>query len=130
MTHAIFAAAGRLVEQLWYLLPMGLVGLISWTVWLVRWGISRRYRPLINDFRTTTAVVVPSYREDPDVLMRCLETWLAQEPDEIIIVPDLQDTGVLERLAAYQDNPRVRVIPFQHQGKRSALGVGIRAAQA
>ncbi len=45
----------------------------------------------------------------------------------MIIVPDLADTEVIRRLRAVED-PRVRVIPFQHSGKRSALGVGIRAA--
>src|SRR2546423_14809646 len=61
--------------------------------------------------------------------MRCLDTWLAEEPTEIIIVPDLADIEVLDRLAAYKDDPRVRILPFCHQGKRSALGVGIRAAR-
>ncbi|MFZ4664626.1 MAG: glycosyltransferase [Caldilineaceae bacterium] len=42
---------------------------------------------------------------------------------------DLADTEVLARLQAYEADPRVRVIPFKHQGKRSALGVGIRAAR-
>ncbi len=130
MSHNILHDIVRLLQQIWYLIPMGLVGFISWAVWLVRWIVSRRYRPLVNDFRTTTSVVVPSYREDPDVLVRCLDTWLAEGPTEIIIVPDLADIAVLERLAAYQDTARVCVLPFRHQGKRSALGVGIRAARS
>ena len=59
--------------------------------------------------------------------MRCLESWLSQDPDEIIIVPDIGDIEVQRRLAEVTD-PRVRVIVIQHQGKRSALGVGIKAA--
>jgi hyaluronan synthase len=119
----------ELLTDIWYFIPLGMVGIISWSVWLIRWVLSRRYRPLVNDYRTTTSVVVPSYREDPDVLTRCLETWLSEQPDEIILVVDLDDVQVLERLATYQDE-RIQVIPFRHQGKRSALGVGIRAAKS
>lgn len=118
----------HLFATIWHYLPFGIVGLISWSVWLVRRVISHRYQPLVNEYRTTTSVVVPSYREDPDVLMRCLTTWLRDGPNEIILVVDLADVEVLKRLAVYPDE-RVRVIPFHHQGKRSALGVGIRAAK-
>jgi hyaluronan synthase len=108
-------------------MPVGLIGLVSWSVWAVRWAISRRYQPLVNEYRTTTSVVVPVYREDPEILARCLDTWLSERPGEIILVVDLGDIGVLSRLADCRD-PRVRVVPFRHDGKRSALGVGIRAA--
>jgi hyaluronan synthase len=39
------------------------------------------------------------------------------------------DVEVHRRLATVSD-PRLRVLVFEHQGKRSALGVGIRAAQS
>ncbi|HEY6424758.1 MAG TPA: glycosyltransferase [Pseudonocardiaceae bacterium] len=111
------------------LLPLGLVGLLSWSVWAVRKLLSMLYRPTVNDFRTTTSVVVPSYHEDPDVLEACLDTWLAENPDQVVIVLDVADTEAQRRLIARRD-PRLRVIMFVHHGKRSALGVGIRAATA
>lgn len=111
------------------LMPFGMLGVISWGIWLLRWMLSRCYRPVVNDFRTTTSVVIPSYREDPDVLIRCLETWLANDPTEVILVVDVEDLEVLERLKAYENDPRVNTIAFQHHGKRSALGVGMRAAK-
>jgi hyaluronan synthase len=117
------------IEGIWFILPFGLAGILSWGTWVVRRILSRRYRPLVNDFRTTTSVVVPSYREDPDILMRCLQTWLQENPNEVILVVDTADTEVLKRLESHRYDKRVRVIPFLHQGKRSALGVGIRAAQ-
>jgi hyaluronan synthase len=74
-------------------------------------------------------VVIPAFREDPDILDRCLDTWLAENPTEVIIVPDLEDTEVIRRLQVrVAREPRLTVIPFAHQGKRSALGVGIRRA--
>jgi hyaluronan synthase len=112
----------------WHLIPLGIAGVISWSVWILRVFLSRRAKPIVNDFRTTTSVVVPCYREDADIVDACLTSWLAQGPHEVIIVVDLADTEVIHRLAARQD-PRVRVVPFQHHGKRSALGVGIRKAR-
>ena len=111
------------------LIPIGLVGVLSWSVWLVRVTLSRRYRPVQVGFNATTSVVVPSYREDPDIIDRCLASWLAANPTEVIVVPDTADREVIDRLQRNTD-PRLRVIPFAHEGKRSALGVGIRAARS
>jgi cellulose synthase/poly-beta-1,6-N-acetylglucosamine synthase-like glycosyltransferase len=117
------------VARDWHLLlPIGVVGALSWSIWLIRKILSARYRPTVNDFRTTTSVVVPSFREDPDVLERCLDSWLRQCPTEVIVVLDIGDTEAFARLTA-RDEPRLSVISFPHRGKRSALGVGIRAAR-
>jgi hyaluronan synthase len=115
------------LDQYRQLLPLGIVGLLSWSVWIVRVTLSKFYRPVEVGYQTTTSVVVPSYREDPEILMRCLRTWLAEGPTEVIVIPDLEDRDVIERLQHVADQ-RLRVIPFAHDGKRSALGVGIRAA--
>lgn len=125
-------AAGAVRPSTWQqarqLIPIGVAGTISWSVWLVRVILSRFYRPTPPGFRCTTSVVVPAYREDPDILERCLQSWLAEAPTEVIVVPDLADVEVISRLSRVSD-PRLRLLPFAHQGKRSALGVGIRAAR-
>ena len=108
-------------------MPLGIAGVFVWALWLYRAVLSRFAKPVVNNYRTTVSVVVPAYREDADILVDCLDTWLAQNPTEVIIVPDVEDKEVLHRLAQVQD-PRVRVLAFEHRGKRSALGVGIRAA--
>jgi hyaluronan synthase len=111
-------------------LPIGVVGIISWSVWLVRFTLSRVYRPLPPGFTSTTSVVVPAFREDPDILDRCLDSWLAEDPTEIIVVPDLEDVEVIRRLRRRANTePRLVVLPFAHTGKRSALGAGIRRSQ-
>src|SRR3954469_10147520 len=125
---AMSDAFSVLVRNVHLLLPIGVVGILSWSIWLIRKMLSARSRSTLNDFRTTTSVVVPSFREDPDVLDRCLDSWLAQYPTEIIVVLDVEDTEAFARLTA-RDAPRLTVISFAHEGKRSALGVGIRAAQ-
>src|SRR3954447_10282025 len=116
------------VARDWHLvIPIGVIGILSWSIWLIRKLLSNRYRSVVNDFRTTTSVVVPSFREDPEVLERCLDTWLAERPTEVIVVLDIQDEEARRRLERRED-PRLRVVVFPHRGKRSALGVGIRAA--
>jgi N-acetylglucosaminyltransferase len=109
------------------LVPIAVAGAIVWALWLYRVVLSRRYRPVENDFRTTTSVVVPSFHEDVPILMRCLESWRAQNPTEIIIVLDVADREAYDRIQALMD-PRVKPVLFRHAGKRSALGVGIKAA--
>jgi hyaluronan synthase len=109
-------------------MPLGVAGIIVWSLWIYRWVLSRAYRPVVNRYATTTSVVVPTFREDVAVLTRCLATWLAQSPSELIVVPDVDDVDCIRMLGEVQD-PRLRVIPFTHRGKRSALGVGIRAAR-
>jgi hyaluronan synthase len=116
------------VEAYRLLVPIGIVGILSWSVWIIRVTLSRRYRPVPVGWSSTSSVVVPSYREDPDILDRCLTSWLAEKPNEVIVVPDLADRESISRMRARTD-PRLRVIPFAHEGKRSALGVGIRAAR-
>ena len=109
-------------------IPLGLIGILSWSVWLVRRTLSRHgYTEIVNDFRTTTSLVVPVYREDADVLERCLRTWLAEGPTEIILVVDDRDDLLLARLRRL-DLPTVQVLPWRHTGKRGALGAGVRAA--
>jgi hypothetical protein len=110
-------------------LPLGAIGILSWSVWFVRRFLSRhRYRPVENGFRTTTSVVVPVYREDPDVLERCLRTWVREEPTEVILVIDDEDEEMLARVRQL-DLDRVRILPWHHTGKRGALSAGVRAAQ-
>ena len=107
--------------------PIGIAGVIVWGLWIYRVVLSARAKPIVSDFRTTTSVVVPSYHEDPDILLRCLDSWRAQKPDEIIIVLDVMDTEAYRRVEELGDDT-VRPILFHHVGKRSALGVGIREA--
>jgi N-acetylglucosaminyltransferase len=110
-------------------LPIAVAGIVVWTVWLYRVILSMLTKPVVNDFRTTTTVVVPAFREKVEVLDRCLRTWLSEDPTELIVVPDMEDLeciALLDRVAA--TDGRLRVIPFRHNGKRSALAIGMRAA--
>jgi N-acetylglucosaminyltransferase len=108
--------------------PVAVAGAIVWGLWLYRFILSHRAKPIVTDHRATTSVVVPSFHEDPDILMSALESWRAQHPDEIIIVLDVEDLDAYARIEALQD-PTITPILFHHVGKRSALGAGIRLAK-
>ena len=110
------------------MIPFGIIGVVSWSVWFLRRSLSKRATPAANDFTTSTSVIVPVYWEDVDILTECLGTWLAEEPDELIIVVETADTPSRARLAELDLPAWAHVMPFRHSGKRSALGVGIRAA--
>ncbi|GAB2460353.1 cellulose synthase/poly-beta-1,6-N-acetylglucosamine synthase-like glycosyltransferase [Conyzicola lurida] len=107
--------------------PLAIAGSIVWLLWLYRVILSATAKPIESDFRSSTSVIVPSYHEDPDILMRCLESWREQNPTEIIIVLDVMDVEAYDRIVALGDD---RVVPvlYHHVGKRSALGVGVRRA--
>lgn len=108
--------------------PLAIAGAIVWGLWIYRFVLSRRARPIVTDFRAATSVIVPSFHEDPEILMSALESWRAQKPDEIIIVLDAEDLEAFRRIVALGDNT-VRPVLFHHVGKRSALGAGIRLAK-
>ncbi len=109
-------------------LPLGVIALLSWGIWIVRTTMSHRATPIVTDYSTTTSVVVPVYREDPEILALCLDTWIAAGPTEIILVVDTGDDDCLAMLEARHLPASVAIHPFVHTGKRSALGEGIRRA--
>ena len=108
--------------------PLAIAGAIVWGLWIYRFVLSRRARPIVTDFRAATSVIVPSFHEDPEILMSALESWRVQKPDEIIIVLDVEDLEAFRRIIALGDDT-VRPVLFHHVGKRSALGAGIRLAK-
>lgn len=122
------AAANHALGNVTDVWPLAVAGTIVWGVWIYRFIVSHRTEPIFSAFRAPTSVVVPSYHEDPDILMQALETWRSQDPTEIIIVLDLADVEAYDRIVALGD-ARVRPILFHHVGKRSALGAGLREAR-
>jgi cellulose synthase/poly-beta-1,6-N-acetylglucosamine synthase-like glycosyltransferase len=112
----------------WAFFPFGLGALFAWGIWLYRRTVAHRVGPIGGNYRTSVSVVVPVYGEDPALLSDCLNTWLAEDPDELILVVDTGDVQCAAMLRSRNLASSVRIISFTHQGKRSALGVGIRAA--
>ena len=100
------------------LLPIGIVGGLSWGVWGVRKLLSALYRPTVNDFRTTTSVVVPSTARTPTSSSGACAPGSARSPTEIIVVLDVVDDRGAARLRRL-DLPAARDPVRAH---RQALG--------
>jgi hyaluronan synthase len=111
----------------WLLLyiPLGLLGLIRWTSWVIRQIPASGYRPVVNGHREPMAIVVPVYQEDPAIFRTALESWLANQVEEVICVIDGTDTRSIAIAAEYPD---VTVIITDVPGKRDALRRGWEAA--
>ncbi len=74
------------------LIPIGLLGLFRWGMWLVKRIPAMFYRPIRNDYNTTATIVTPVYQEDPVLFRKAIESWLVNRPERIIAIVDVTDT--------------------------------------
>ncbi|MFN8477552.1 MAG: glycosyltransferase [Kouleothrix sp.] len=123
MIHFLSALFQLLGQALW-LLPIGVLGMFRWAMWLAKRIPALFYRPIENDYNTTATIVTPVYNEDPVLFRRALDSWIANGPERIIAVVDVTDTSSMEIARSY---PQVDVIPIDIPGKRPALAVGVDA---
>jgi hyaluronan synthase len=106
--------------------PLGILGLIRWGTWLVRRIPAVLYQPVQNDHRLSLSIVVPVYQEDPEIFAAAIESWLANDVEEVILVIDASDTTCQDIAARYP----VTVVITDVPGKRDALRRGWRAARS
>ena len=112
-------------------IPLGVVGTITWSLWALRRLYGATYKPFQGTFRSTTSVVVPVYMEEPDVLLRAIRSYLANNIGEVILVVDWKDSLNIENIRKNftpKDFPNVKLIVTEEPGKRPALARGIREA--
>lgn len=110
-------------------LPFGLLGLIAWSVWLGRRFLTSRYRPTENEHREPVSVVAPAFREDPEILVSAVRTWLENRVEEIIILmPQDEQENIDAAQRAFTFDPQVRILATADHDKRRNLAIGIRAA--
>ena len=78
-------------------LPLGLIGLIRWSLWLVKKFVGFFYAAEpAGDTVGSVSVVIPVYLEDPETFAAALASWRANHPLEIIAVIDEADTACIE----------------------------------
>jgi cellulose synthase/poly-beta-1,6-N-acetylglucosamine synthase-like glycosyltransferase len=100
--------------------PLGVLGLVRWSFWLVRRIPAVLYTPVLTGPRLPMSIVVPVYQEDPVVLAAAIESWLDNHVSEVILVIDSSDPVCLEVASRYS----VTVIVTEQPGKRDALRKG------
>jgi len=113
------------------LIPLGIIGIITWSLWGIRRLYGANYRPFQGSYTATTSVVVPVYNEDPDVLVRAIKSYLANNVGEVVLVVDIGDIVNIENIQknfSVKAFPNVKLIVTDEPGKRPALAWGIREA--
>ncbi len=109
--------------------PLSFLGLFVWGSWIVRQVLGARYRPSLAPYSDPASVIVPVFREDEHVLDRCIRSWLANDPAEVLLVIDHSEHELIPVANGWaESNSRIRVIVVDPPGKRHALAVGVRAA--
>lgn len=113
--------------------PLGVLGLIRWVCWLLRRLPASLYLPYRSSHRESMAIVTPVYQEDPATFRAAMESWLANDVDEVICVVDVTDKvcrGIAEEYVRRLDGrpPKLVVLTTSVPGKRHALVTGWQAA--
>jgi hyaluronan synthase len=114
------------LTHIWYLIPLGALGLFRWFCWLVRRVPASQYHPYTSDNREPMTVVTPVYEEDPLIFRYAILSWL-ENPlvVEIICVIDHTDQACLavaDELAAL--HRQIQIMITTVPGKRPALKLG------
>ncbi len=107
-----------------WLVPLGLLGVVRWLSWAFRRIPAVLYQPYESDYRAPLSIVVPVYKEEPELFERAIRSWLANDPAEVILVIDATDTVCQQIAARYP----VTVVITDVPGKRDALRRGWEAA--
>lgn len=114
-----------------FYVPLGIIGIWRWGVWIIRKVISLFYRPPKGTYQTSLSIVVPVYNEDPELFQLALYSWEANQPDEIIAVIDYTDKRSIDVFRKFSENfSGAKLIVTQKPGKRPALADGTRAASS
>lgn len=114
-----------------YLLPLGLIGIWRWSVWMVKEIAGLHYSPKTKKYDTTVSIVTPVYNENPKVFRDALESWKKNNPAEIIAVIDYTDKNCIEIFETFKKSfPNAVLIITKTHGKRQALADGITVAKS
>lgn len=96
---------------------------LVWALWLIKVGLSRRYRPYLEDHHESTSVVVPVVDEPLDLFRDVLHRVTEQHPDEVIVVINGKpNPGLVEVCEEFA--PLVRWVHTPIPGKRNAVKIG------
>lgn len=103
-----------------------------WILWLGKIILGWRYRAVDNSFKAPVSVIIPTYKEDKNILMMSIGRVLKYPPDtvsEVLVVTDVREDGIDEWIKEnFSWDTRLRVISC-NPGKRTALARGIEASQ-
>ncbi|OGK22072.1 hypothetical protein A2866_05855 [Candidatus Roizmanbacteria bacterium RIFCSPHIGHO2_01_FULL_39_8] len=112
-----------------FLVPLGIIGIWRWSVWILKELISLGYKPITSSYHTSVSIVTPVYNENPSVFRAALASWKKNRPTEIIAVIDYTDKKCIEVFQQFSKRFKRSVLIVTHTpGKRPALADGIKQA--
>lgn len=119
------------LKMVLFLIPLGIVGIWRWSVWLIKRIISFFYKTPQGNLKTTLSIVTPVYNEDPTMFRSALQSWALSDPDEIIAVIDYSNHELVKIFKDFATSfPNCRLIVTGRPGKRAALADGIKIARS
>ena len=120
-------------QLVWIYIPLGIIGLWRWSVWIFKKSTSFLYKPKIpsNDRSYHKySIITPVYNEDPKIFDQAIRSWITNEPNEIIGVIDQSDSRCIEIFNSFaKDYSFMKIIIATKPGKRPALAEGIKVAK-
>lgn len=118
------------LADIYFYLPLGIIGIWRWAVWLLKKAVALRYRAKTLAYSAKVSLITPVYNEDPKVFKKALESWKINKPSEIIAVIDHTDKSSIEIFRQFSKSfQNARLIITEKPGKREALADGIKAAK-
>ena len=72
-------------------LPIGLIGLWRWSVFVIKKLLSLKYKAIKGSYKASLSIVTPVYNENPKMFRLALKSWFDNNPNEIIAVIDYTD---------------------------------------
>ena len=107
-------------------LPIFGYGVAHWGIYIIRKFSSLNYKRYTQEYHATTSVIIPVYKEKPQILKKVLDSILRNKPNEIITVIDHSDD---ENITVSKSYKQVKTIITPFPGKRHALATGITHAK-
>lgn len=110
-------------------LTMGFVFIIYiWIVFMLRWLLSKRYKPYMEEHFEEVSAVIPVYNENFSLFRRCLKSVRGENPKEIIVIINGggDNESKLEEIAV---SFSASVYKLPEAAKRPAVALGIKKAQ-
>lgn len=100
-----------------------------WIIFLLRYIMSKRYKPYFEEYYEDVSVVIPVYNENPKLFHKCLKSVHDEEPKELIVV--VNGTGKNEtELKNIARSYGAVVYHLPQAAKRPAMTLGIRKAHS
>ncbi len=127
-SDALFYAK-QYIERYSFLLPLGIVGIWRWSVWMMKEIIGINYHPKETPYDASVSIITPVYNENPEVFVKALESWKKNGPKEIIAVIDYTDETCINLFRKFAKQFKGAHLIITHvPGKRPALAEGIKRA--